>query len=101
MANRPERGSDFLGEEMWLLPGGEVTTLVDLVVVDEAGIRPLRPTPRRLILLARKHAHGDRDGNPLGVEEAAPVFPVETRRGDARVREPVERDVVEDLVTRQ
>ena len=74
---------------------------VDLVVVDELGIRPLCPTPRRLILLAGKDAHGHRDGDALGVEKAALVFPIETRRRDPRVRQPVERDVVEDLVARQ
>ena len=88
-------------EELRLLPGRKVPALVDLVVVDEFGIRPLRPTPRGLILLARKDAHGNRNGDALGVEEAALVFPIETRRRDPGVRQPVKRDVVEDLVTRQ
>jgi hypothetical protein len=51
--------------------------------------------------LAGKDRHGGRDGEALGVEEATLVFPIETRRGDPRVRQPIERDVVEDLVTRQ
>ena len=75
--------------------------LVDLVVVDELGIGALGPTPRGLILLARKDTHRDRDGDALGVEESALVFPIETRRRDPRVGQPVQRDVVEDLVTRQ
>ena len=82
-------------------PGREVAALVELVVMDELGIRPLCPAPRGLILLARKDAHGHRDGDALGVEEAALVLPIETRRRDPRVRQPIERDVVEDLVTRQ
>ena len=74
---------------------------VDLVEVDEVGVRLLGPAARRLILLAGKDAHGHGDGDALGVEEATLVLPVETRRRDPRVRQPVERDVVEDLVTRQ
>ena len=86
---------------MGLLPGRKVPAFVDLVVVDELGIRPLCPTPRGFILLARKDAHGNRNRDALGVEEAALVFPIETRRRDSRIRQPVKRDVVEDLVTRQ
>ena len=52
-------------------------------------------------MLARKDAHSDRDGDTLGVEEATLVFPIETRRRDPRVRQPIKRDVVEDLLTRQ
>src|ERR687898_420695 len=98
---RPERGADLLTEELRLLPGGEVAALVDLVVIDEVGIRLLRPTPWRLILLAGKDAHGHRDGDALGIEEASFVLPIETRGRDPGVRQPIERDVVEDLVTRQ
>src|SRR3712207_2747073 len=35
LAKRPERGADLLGEQLRLLPGGEVASLVDLVPVDE------------------------------------------------------------------
>ena len=38
LPKRPERGAEFLGEELRLLPGGEVAALVDLVVIDEVGI---------------------------------------------------------------
>jgi len=61
-----------------LFPGREVAALVDPVVIDEFGIRPLRPTPRGLILLAGEDAHGSRDGDILGVEIAELVFPIET-----------------------
>ncbi len=80
---------------------GEVAALVDFVEVDEVGVRLLGPAPRRLILLAGKDGHRNGDGDALGVEEATLVLPIETRRGDPRVRQPVERDVVEDLVTGQ
>jgi hypothetical protein len=63
-----------------------VAALVDLVVMDELVIGPLGPTPRGLILLARKDADGSRDGVVLGVEIAELVFPVETKRGNPRVR---------------
>jgi hypothetical protein len=78
-----------------------VAALVDLVVIDQVGIRPLCPTPWRLILLAGKDAHSYRNGDALGVEKASLIFPVETRCRDARVRQPIQRDVVEDLVARQ
>jgi hypothetical protein len=58
-----EAGTKFFGEELRLLPGGEVTALGKLVVVDELGICPLRPTARCLEELVRKGArgHGDLD----------------------------------------
>src|SRR6185437_7980334 len=69
--------------------------------MDEFGVRALGPTPRGLILLARKNAYSHRNGDALGVEKAALVLPIETRRRDPRVCQPIKRDVVEDLVTRQ
>src|SRR5215218_6919181 len=96
-----ERRTDFLREQLRLLPGGEVSAPVDLVEVDEVGVRQLRPATRCLVLLARKDRDGNWDFDALCVEEPAPVLPVEARRRDAGVRQPVERDVVEDLVTRQ
>src|SRR5215213_8089577 len=67
--------------------------------MNEVGIRLLRPTPRHLIELIRKDADGYRDGYSLRVEEAELVFPIETSRRDPRVRQPVVRDVVEDVVS--
>src|ERR687894_1786916 len=101
LAQRSEPRSELLGEQLWLLPRREVTTPVDLVEVDEVGVGLLGPAPRGLICLAGKDARGHRNGDALGVPEATLVLPVETRRRDPRVRQPVERDVVEDLVARQ
>src|SRR5215218_8719890 len=101
LAKRPECGSDLLGEQLRLLPRREVTTLVDLVEVDELGIGLLGPAARGLILLAGKDAHGHRNRDALGVEKATPVFPIQTRCRDPRVRQPIKRDIVEDLLTRQ
>ncbi len=51
--------------------------------------------------LVRKDAHGNRDGDAFRGEKGELVFPIETSRRDRRVRQPVERDVVEDVVSRQ
>ena len=55
---------------------------------------------RRLIELVRKRAHGHRNGDVLRSEEGELALPIETG-GDGRVRQPVEGDVVEDVVPRQ
>ena len=69
--------------------------------MDQVGIGLLGPAPRRRIDLVGKDADGDREGDALGGEEGQLAFPVQTRRRDRRVRQPVERDVVEDVVSRQ
>ena len=79
-----------------------MTAPVELVVVDEvAGIRALGPAPRGLVELVGEDADGKRDGDVLGVEEVRLVLPVEAGRGNPGVRQPVQRDVVEDVVSRQ
>ena len=50
-------------------------------------------------LLAR--AHGNRDGDALDAQIRKLVLPVETSAGKRRVRQPGERDVVEDVVPRE
>ena len=52
-------------------------------------------------MLAGEDGHGHRDLDAFGVEKAALILPIETRRRDPRVRQPIKRDVVEDLVSRQ
>src|ERR671918_1650778 len=99
VAQRAQARADLVAEELRLLPGRKVPALVELVVVDEIGIGLLRPTPRHLIELVRKDAHGYGDGDALRVEEAELVFPIETSRRDPRVRQPVVGDVVEDVVS--
>jgi hypothetical protein len=78
-----------------------VVALVDFVEVDEVGIRLLGPGPRGLVDLVREDADGSRDGDALEVEEAELVLPVEAGRRDTRIGQPVQRDVVEDLVARE
>src|SRR5207344_261526 len=84
-----------------LLPCCEVAAFVELVVIDEFGIRPLCPTSRGLIELVRKGAHRDRDGDVFRGKEGELAFPIQTSRRDRRVRQPVECDVVEDVVSRK
>src|SRR5207249_6703971 len=65
----------------------------------------LRPTPRRLGEFIREGAHGHRKLHALRAKEAElvaqVVLPVETGRGNPGVRQPEQRDVVEDVVARR
>src|SRR3954469_3108671 len=67
--------------------------------MDEDWIRPLRPAPRGCVDLVGKGADGSRDRHVLRGEKGKLAFPVETSGRDGRVGEPVERDVVEDVVS--
>ena len=80
-----------------------MAAFVELVVMDEFGIRPLCPTPWSWIEFVRENAHGNRDGDAFGIEipEFAPILPIETRARKRRVRQPGDRDVVEDVVPRE
>src|SRR5262245_3621582 len=71
--------------------------------MDQFGIRLLRPAPRGWIEFVREDAHGDRDGDAFGIEisEFAPILPIETGARERRVRQPGDRDVVEDVVARE
>src|SRR5260370_25971437 len=99
-AQRLERRAQVRHQQLWLFPRREVPAFVELVVIDELGIRPLRPASRGLIELLRKGAHGSRDGDVFRSEKRQLALPIETRRRDRRVRQPIERDVVEDVVSR-
>src|SRR5215211_1248957 len=101
LAQGSEGGAEFGGEELWLLPGGEVVALVDLVVVDEVGIGLFGPAPGGLIELVGEHADRGRDRGTLDVEEAEGVLPVQPARGHPGVGHPGEGDVVQDLVAGQ
>src|SRR5215218_3339539 len=101
LSQRPERRADVFCEQLRLFPGGEVAAPVVLVVVDEVGVRLLGPAPRNPVELVGEGAHADRDRDALGGEETTLVLPVEASRGDPRVGQPVERDVVEDVVARE
>src|ERR1700732_4566814 len=69
--------------------------------MDEFGVRPLCPTPRGDVDLIWKDADGNRDGDVLRGEKGKLVFPIQTSRRDRRVRQPVEGDVVENVISRK
>src|SRR5262245_17818225 len=100
-AQRSEAGTNFLAEQLWLLPGGKMPAFVELVVVDQVGVRALRPRARAEIDLVREAAHSNRDGHPFRGKVRELVFPVETRSRNCRVRQPCDRDVVEDIISCQ
>src|SRR5208282_492584 len=71
--------------------------------MDQFGIRPLSPAPRSWIEFVRKDADGNRDRDAFGIEisKFAPILPIETGARKRRVRQPCDRDVVEDVVARE
>src|ERR1700694_4882085 len=69
--------------------------------MDQFGIHPLCPAPRGWIEFVREDAHGNRDGDAFGVEIREFVLPIETGARKRRVRQPGDRDVVEDVVARE
>jgi len=80
-----------------------MTALFELVIVNEFGIRLLRPTARRRIEFVRKDADGDRDRDTLGIEipKLAPVLPIKTCPGKRGIRQPAYSYVVENIVARE
>src|SRR5215218_1512271 len=99
LPQRLEPYAHLIHQKLWLFPRRKVPPLVELVVMDEVGIRPLGPAARGLILLVRKDAYRNRDGDVLGAKVGLrePV-PIKTRRRDCCVRQPEERGVVEHIV---
>src|ERR671919_1120337 len=61
LAQGSERRPELLGEQLGLLPGGEVAAPVDLVEVGEGGVGPLDPTPRAAPDLTGERGEADRD----------------------------------------
>jgi hypothetical protein len=61
---------------------------------------PLCPSARSRVELVRENANGNRDGDAFSIEipEFAPVLPIETGARERRVRQPGDRDVVENVV---
>ena len=79
LPQRTEGGANLLGEDLGLFPRREVSTLGELVVVNELRIGLLRPAPRGWIEFVRKDAHCNRDGDAFGIEiPFAPILPIET-----------------------
>src|SRR5580698_520929 len=66
--------------------------------MDEFRISPLGPSPWSGVDFVRKHTYGNGDLDILGREKGEFVFPIETGRRNSGVRQPIERDVIEDIV---
>src|ERR1700733_9843604 len=103
LTQRPECSPHLGGKERRLFPRSEMTAFVELVVANKYGIGPLCPASGGRVDFVGEDAHGDRDRDTPDVEEASSRrnlrgVPVETRRGDPGVRQPVKRDVVEDVI---
>src|SRR5213594_3902544 len=102
LPQRLEPYAHLIHQKLRLFPRRKVPALVELVVMDEPGIRPLRPAPRCSDDLVRKEAHRNRDGDVLGAKVGLrEPLPIKTSRRDRRVRQPEERGVVEHIVSRK
>jgi hypothetical protein len=67
--------------------------------MNQFGIRPLCPTPGRWLQFIREDAYRNRNGDAFGIEiPFSPILPIETGARERRVRQPGDRDVVEDVV---
>src|SRR5262245_62101562 len=69
--------------------------------MDEFGIRALGPTPRGCVDLIWKNTYGSRNGDIFDIEEGKAVFPIESSGRHRGARQPIESDVVEDVVSRK
>src|SRR4030095_2832367 len=71
--------------------------------MDQIGKHLLCPAPRGWINLVWEDADSNRDGDAFGVEvpEFAPGLPIKTGARQRCVRQPGDRDVVEDVVARE
>ena len=100
LPQRSEARANLFRKELRLFPGRKVPAFVELVVMDQLGKRPLRPASWSRIEFVGKNAHGGRDNDASDAEERITlVFPIETSPRERRIRQPGERDVVEDVVS--
>jgi tetratricopeptide (TPR) repeat protein len=98
-AQRSKARADLCREELRPFPGREVAACGGLVVVDEVVVGLLCPAARGLVVLAGEGGHGGRDPDVGGVVQAGLVFPVQAGCRDCRAGQPVQRDVVQDVVS--
>src|ERR1700728_4521535 len=106
LAQRLERRPDLGCGQFGFFPGGEVAALVYLVEVAEAGVRLLGAAARGPEDLARERGEAGRE---LDLRASLTgrtgcglrVLPVRPARRGPGARQPVQRDVVEDVVPGQ
>src|SRR5512132_1940973 len=102
-----ERRPQLLREQLRLFPGSKVAALVDLVEVRDVRVARFDPAARRPPDLAWEGREGERDrrrGQGLaacGGGVGAVGLPVRPGGGGAAAGQPVQRDVVEDVVARE
>src|SRR5436305_3550028 len=106
LTQRAERGPHLGREELGLLPSGEVAAPVDLVEVREVGVGHLDPAPRGSPDLVGECREADRYGRRRRGLNGEPgpcssVLPVVPGGGGPGACQPVERDVVEDVLLGQ
>src|SRR6478672_4795831 len=69
--------------------------------MEEVVVGALGPTPRTLVDLFGENADGSRNGDAQVVEKSTLELGVEPSRRHTGVRQPGERDVVEDVIPRK
>src|SRR5262245_49626188 len=107
-AKRLERRAQLRREQLRLLPRGEVSAPVSLLEVADIRVRVIYPTARGLPDLAGKRGDTDRQrylrrslAGRTCLSQDSSVLPIRPGRRGAGTRQPVQRDVVEDVVARQ
>jgi hypothetical protein len=105
LAQRAECSPHLGGEEHRLLPGGEVAAPVDLVEVGEAGLDNLDPGARGSPDFAGESREADRNrdrrrslASRMGSGHGPSGLPVPPGGRGAGARQPIQRDVVQDVV---
>src|SRR5262245_18441281 len=108
VTKRPERGSHLRAEKLRLLPRGKVSAFVDLVEVDQVAIGASGPRLRSPINIIWKYRDCDRKRDLAGLlsgrdndAAARAVLPVQPRCRGRGVGQPVERNIVQDVVFRR
>jgi hypothetical protein len=97
-----ESGTHFLSEERGLFPGGEMAAVGGFVEVVEVLVAALGPALGGAEDLAGEDADGDRHVDDAArVEVVGMVFPIDPRGRGPGLRQPVERDIVEDRIAAQ
>src|SRR5918993_4211824 len=101
LPQRLETCAKIFHDRLRLLPRGKVRTFRMALIVGQLGISLFGPLPRNRGDLLRKGAYHDWDLYALRSEEGVLVFPIELGRRHPGFRQPVEGDVVENIVSRQ
>ena len=106
LTQRTEACSHILRERLRVLPRREVASTRVILVVRQIWIGFFGPLSRDWGELIREVAHHDRDGDLLRIEEGkravrVEAFPVQVSGRYSGAGQPVEGDIVENVVSRQ